>query len=265
MRCARFIAARIVLIPAAPAPATSAFPPTAISPHAIASSEIQTVRWVRCAKASIATVRTNGPRPDTFIIRSRAARVGRAICAVADVITKSWRAAAIRATTFAAGCTSVSACTDVGASSVPTISAMRVPDADVCIAGGGPAGSILALRLARLGHSVVVIERSAFDRPRIGESLSRGVWPLFDVLGILPEILRAGFLPIDRAVMRWESDAIVERMQPPSLAVDRPRFDALLLDLARRAGAVVMQRTEYPRPAQRGEGGRRLIFQAVRF
>jgi len=123
---------------------------------------------------------------------------------------------------------------------------------DVCIVGGGPAGSILALRLARLGHSVVVYERSAFDRPRIGESLSRGVWPLFDVLGVLPEILRAGFLPIDRAMVRWESDAIVERMQPPSLAVDRPRFDALLLDLARRAGAMVMQPCVAPPVAEIG-------------
>jgi len=126
-------------------------------------------------------------------------------------------------------------------------------DVDVAIAGGGPAGSILALRLARLGHSVAVIERSAFDRPRVGESLSRGVWPLFDILGLLPDVLRAGFLPIDRALIKWETDAIEERHQPPTLAVDRPRFDALLLDIARRAGAVVLQPFVAPAPHREGD------------
>lgn len=39
-------------------------------------------------------------------------------------------------------------------------------DADVIIAGAGPAGSELAWRMARLGHRVIVLEREALDREK---------------------------------------------------------------------------------------------------
>jgi flavin-dependent dehydrogenase len=77
---------------------------------------------------------------------------------------------------------------------------------DVCIAGGGPCGAALALRLARLGHSVIVYERSAFDAPRAGESLTPGVLPLFEVLGIADEVARAGFMSVRRSLIRWSDD-----------------------------------------------------------
>jgi 2-polyprenyl-6-methoxyphenol hydroxylase-like FAD-dependent oxidoreductase len=109
---------------------------------------------------------------------------------------------------------------------------------DIVIVGGGPAGSTLALRLARLGHAVTVVERSPAAQTGDGESLHPGIWPLFDALGIA----NPGGLPIDRMLVRWGSDEVVEqRHRAPSLAVLRPRFDASLLDLARSAGAQVRQ------------------------
>jgi flavin-dependent dehydrogenase len=53
---------------------------------------------------------------------------------------------------------------------------------DVCIVGGGPAGSITALQLALLGHRVCLFERSVFPRRQVGELLTRGIWPILDSL-----------------------------------------------------------------------------------
>lgn len=72
---------------------------------------------------------------------------------------------------------------------------------DVCVIGGGPAGASLALRLAHLGRSVVVIERNSFPRRHLGESLTGAILPLLGVLGALPRIESAGFIkaPVQRS------------------------------------------------------------------
>jgi flavin-dependent dehydrogenase len=107
---------------------------------------------------------------------------------------------------------------------------------DVCIVGGGPAGATLALRLARLGHSVVVHERATPDRDARGESLHPGIHPLLETLGLTD----AGALRVHHSLVRWGEDVPVPRRHPlPQLAVLRPAFDARLLDAARAAGAVV--------------------------
>jgi 2-polyprenyl-6-methoxyphenol hydroxylase-like FAD-dependent oxidoreductase len=112
-----------------------------------------------------------------------------------------------------------------------------MPDG-VVIVGGGPAGATLGLRLARLGHSATVVERSPSPRACDGESLHPGIWPLLDAAGIRVE----GALPVHRSLVRWSSEEVVERQhRVPQLAVARPAFDAQLLDAARRAGAVVLR------------------------
>jgi len=124
---------------------------------------------------------------------------------------------------------------------------------DVCIIGAGPAGSALAIRLAQLGHDVLVIERSIFPRPHVGESLSPGIWPQLELLGLAQSVAAAGFWPIRTSLVQWESDLAVRRDfgTRSGLLVERGRFDALLLDWARAHGARVMQpavvRTRAPR------------------
>ena len=109
-------------------------------------------------------------------------------------------------------------------------------DAEVCVVGGGPAGATVAARLAALGHDVVLVERERFPREHVGESLSLGVWPLLESLGV-------GEVPCVRppSRVRWGA---VERVRPAGeggASVDRGAFDALLLRHAAALGVTVRQ------------------------
>lgn len=132
-----------------------------------------------------------------------------------------------------------------------------VTTAEACVIGGGPAGAAFATRLARLGHDVVLIERSAFPRPRIGEAMAASIWTILDLLEIRDAVEQAGFARVATSVLRWASDTDEDVSPPPGrfgLMVDRGRFDAILLDAAGKAGVRVLQpaRAKAPRPCQDG-------------
>ena len=115
-------------------------------------------------------------------------------------------------------------------------------DADVCVIGGGPAGSALAIRLAQLGHSTVVVERAAFPRHHVGESLVGAVLPVLDVLGVRAQIEHAGFLRPSRTILRWAQPAYWrDGSGEPGFQVDRSTFDAILLNGASALGVQVLQ------------------------
>ena len=60
----------------------------------------------------------------------------------------------------------------------------------VCIVGGGPAGLLLGLLLAKRGAQVIVLEgRETFDREFRGEVLQPSTAHLLDELGLLGYIL----------------------------------------------------------------------------
>jgi flavin-dependent dehydrogenase len=129
-------------------------------------------------------------------------------------------------------------------------------DADVCVIGGGPAGAALACRLAVLGHSVVVIERHAFPRRHVGESVSPGVWPLLELLGVRDRVEAAAFRRSVEARVRWGRPEELRRSpaSDPPLTVDRGAFDAVLLSRARDAGATVLQPATAHRPVATPRG-----------
>lgn len=113
---------------------------------------------------------------------------------------------------------------------------------DVCVVGGGPAGSTLALRLAQLGFSVVLAEASRFPRRHLGESLTPGVRPLLDSIGAAAALEGQGVLPVRRLRVHWEATPRWrEDPEGRGLLVDRGLFDLRLLEQARARGVHVLQ------------------------
>src|ERR1035441_978837 len=68
-----------------------------------------------------------------------------------------------------------------------------VPDFEVGIIGGGPAGSSMACYLAKAGVKCVVFERELFPRPHVGESLVPSSTRVFKDLDFLPQMEEARF------------------------------------------------------------------------
>jgi flavin-dependent dehydrogenase len=114
--------------------------------------------------------------------------------------------------------------------------------ARVLVIGAGPAGSVFSARMAQLGHDVCVVERAAFPRRSLGESLSAGVLPLLDMIGGRLAVERAGFTSVRSVSLNWNGH-VEERTDPTSrgLLVDRGRFDSILLERARALGVKVLQ------------------------
>lgn len=132
--------------------------------------------------------------------------------------------------------------------------------ADLCVVGGGPAGAGLALRLAQLGHSVVLVEREPFPRPHVGESLVPAALPLLGVLGIRQAIEDAAFLRPRGTILQWAGATEYRRSSPDAgFQVDRGQFDAIVLDAARAAGVQILQPARAMPPVARGDEWRTAV------
>jgi len=122
---------------------------------------------------------------------------------------------------------------------------------EVCVLGAGPAGAATALRLAQLGHRVLIVERAPPGRPHVGESLPPSVLPMLEALGLREQVEDAEFLRTRGAVVQWHDrspvpvpvpmPALGDRDGEAGFQVDRARFDALLLDAAQAAGVRVLR------------------------
>jgi flavin-dependent dehydrogenase len=119
---------------------------------------------------------------------------------------------------------------------------------DVVVVGGGPAGLAVAGALRRRGRTVALFERTAYDSPRVGETLGAEAFPPLRSLGAWEamEALVEEQVPLRAVLSAWGSDELVERhsMAHPlgeGRHVDRARFDAALADWAEREGVVVVR------------------------
>src|ERR1700736_974356 len=121
---------------------------------------------------------------------------------------------------------------------------------DAVVVGGGPAGSTAAGYLARLGHRVLLLEKLAFPRHRIGESLLPSMMPVLEDFGLVQECRDAGFVEKNGATFIWGKTREPWDIRfgdtpflPSAFAfhVERSVFDQILLDHASRSGADVRQ------------------------
>ncbi|HEY0394547.1 MAG TPA: NAD(P)/FAD-dependent oxidoreductase [Candidatus Elarobacter sp.] len=120
------------------------------------------------------------------------------------------------------------------------MTAHEARDDDVVVVGAGPAGSAVALMLARAGVAVRIVERSRFPRRKVcGEYLNAGAVEALARLGVL-EAVRAASSPLHGVRLVPEDAPGVELpFERLALACPRETLDALLLDAARDAGAVL--------------------------
>lgn len=140
-----------------------------------------------------------------------------------------------------------------------------VPDVEVGIIGGGPAGSSMAAYLSKAGVKCAVFERELFPRPHVGESLVPSSTRVFKELNFLSQMEEAKFPHKFGAAWTAASDQKVynmdfcglsadchvdvrfeERDQPGvsqnyTYHVDRGKFDLMLLQHANDLGAHVYE------------------------
>ena len=120
---------------------------------------------------------------------------------------------------------------------------------DVLIAGGGPAGCIAAIVLARAGARVLLVDRAAFPRDKLcGDTLNPGALAVLRRLGIA-----AGEdgLPIDGMLVTGPRGVRVDARYPPGVtgrAIVRRHLDHAVLRAAAAAGVAIEERVLVQEP-----------------
>ena len=118
---------------------------------------------------------------------------------------------------------------------------------DVCIIGGGPAGAACAIACAQSGLRVAIAEREEFPREKVcGDCLNPACWPVLGRLGVANAVRRlphgkleaVDFISIHGALVRVDLPAD----ENAEIAIKRSLFDQVLLERARDAGAVILER-----------------------
>ena len=131
---------------------------------------------------------------------------------------------------------------------------------DTIVIGGGPAGSTVATLVAEQGHRVLLFEREAEPKFKIGESLIPATYWTFKRLGML-EKLRASHFPQKYSVQFYSRTGKAStpfyffQTNPHESAVTwqvlRSEFDQMLLDNAEEKGVEI----------RRGIGVREVLFE----
>lgn len=153
---------------------------------------------------------------------------------------------------------------------------------DVIIIGGGPAGSTVAALTRRYAPQLrlLLLEKEAFPRHHVGESLLAGASPVLEEMGAYEKVANAGFLEKLGATFIWgrsrepwgfEFDELISqlvaqgkrlpRLYTRAWQVRRAEYDDLLLRHAASLGVEVRQKARVTRvlwdrePEQPASGG----------
>jgi flavin-dependent dehydrogenase len=134
---------------------------------------------------------------------------------------------------------------------------------DTIIIGGGPAGATAGALLAEYGRRVLILEREAFPRYHIGESLIPFTFQPLERIGLIPKMKASHFVKkfsvrfVQRDggsaqpfyfFTRYDKDTVAQSWQ-----VLRSEFDQMMLDNAREKGAEVRERTTVTRLLREGD------------
>ena len=122
-----------------------------------------------------------------------------------------------------------------------------IEDVEVAVAGGGPAGAIVAAHLARAGHEVVLLERAPAWRWRAcGVFASPAARTALARIGLDDRTLERVAAPIPAMRLETRGGARVRltygddgSLGASAVGFDRSSLDPALLALARREGADV--------------------------
>jgi geranylgeranyl reductase family protein len=130
---------------------------------------------------------------------------------------------------------------------------MPVSVADLLVVGGGPAGSSTALRAARAGLRVTLVDRARFPRDKAcSEYMSPETLRQLDLLGVLRALDGLGGValagttvvgPRGSHLTGLFAKAGVQPFRPTGLSLPRRLLDMELLSAARRAGVEVVEGT----------------------
>lgn len=118
--------------------------------------------------------------------------------------------------------------------------------ADVVIIGSGPGGTASAIKCAKAGLKVVIIEEQKFPRDRPGESLHPGIEPLLDQLGVGDRIRNTEFLRYEGIWVKWDSKPQYvtfgsdQKGSWRGFQVWRADFDTILLEEATSLGVKII-------------------------
>ena len=132
---------------------------------------------------------------------------------------------------------------------------MRRSKFEICVIGGGPAGSIIGSQLAQLGHETVIIDRLQPTQWHKVESFAAPILSILDSLGLSGVITTATVQRERRALVRWESNSIQPKLlEPQALLIERSLFDQRLRQSAAKAGASVLSPARARTPERKPRG-----------
>jgi flavin-dependent dehydrogenase len=121
---------------------------------------------------------------------------------------------------------------------------------DVLVVGGGPAGSTIATLLHQGGWKVVLVEQDRHPRFHIGESLLPMNLPIFEQLGVLPQVRDIGITKYGaefnapepaRSSQTFYFGHALDKSFPYAFQVKRSEFDELLFRNAASKGVTTYE------------------------